>query len=153
MKTIVGALLLLLNLATLAPAAAASKATPAEAVAMTKRAIALIALHGHAKAFAEFADPANTAFHDRDLYVFVYDMHGVAVAHGVNPKLVGKNLRDMRDIDGKYIIRGFIGAAQSAAGNAWVEYKWPNPATNTVEPKSAYVERAGDLIVGAGVYK
>ncbi|PWF48461.1 cache domain-containing protein [Massilia glaciei] len=153
MKTALAALLLLLNFLTSPPAAAAPKGTPGEAVAMTKRAIALIASQGHAKAFAEFADPANAAFHDRDLYVFVYDMDGVAVAHGVNPKMVGKNLRDMRDIDGKYIIRGFIGAAQSPAGSAWVEYKWPNPATKTVEPKAACVERTGDLIVGAGVYK
>ena len=153
MKTILGAVLLCLTFLTLPPASAASKGTPAEAVAMTKRAVALIKANGTEQAFAQFADPANTSFHDRDLYVFVYDINGICLAHGINPKMVGKKLRDMRDGEGKYVIRGFIDTAASAAGNGWVEYKWPNPATDAIEPKAGYVERAGNLIVGSGIYK
>lgn len=124
-----------------------------EAVAMVKRAVAHMKKAGKAKAFADFADPANTQFHDRDLYIFVYDMDGTAVAHGNNPKMVGKNLVDMKDIDGKFIIRGFIDVAKSK-GSGWVDYKWPNPVTKNVEAKSSYVEKTEDnLIVGAGIYK
>jgi hypothetical protein len=43
--------------------------------------------------------------------------------------------------------------AASAAGNGWVEYKWPYPSTNAVEPKAGYVELAGNLTVGSGIYK
>lgn len=152
MKTSFGAALLCLMFLILPPASAA-QGTAAEAVAMTKRAVALIKASGKDKAFADIANPASTSFHDRDLYVFVYDLNGVCVAHGTNPKMVGKNLRDMRDRDGKYIIRGFIDVATSAAGSGWVEYQWPNPTTGMVEPKAGYVERAGELIVGAGIYK
>jgi cytochrome c len=154
MKTILGAALLCLTFLTSPFACAASgKGTPAEAVAMTKRAVALIKASGNEKAFAEFTNPANTSFHDRDLYVFVYDINGNCVAHGINPKMVGRKLLELRDGEGKYIVRGFIDAAASAAGNGWVEYKWPNPSTNTVETKAGYVERVGDLIVGSGIYK
>lgn len=152
MQTTFGAALLCLMFLILPPASAA-QGTPAEAIAMTKRAVASIKANGNEKAFADIANPANTSFHDRDLYVFVYDVNGVCVAHGANPKMVGKNLRDLRDRDGKYIVRNFIDVAASDAGSGWVEYQWPNPTTNMVEPKAAYVERAGNLIVGAGVYK
>jgi signal transduction histidine kinase len=40
-------------------------------------------------------------FHDRDLYPFVYDMNGVVVAHGAKADLVGKNLIDFKDQDGR----------------------------------------------------
>ncbi len=153
MKPILGSLLLCLTFLISPHTSATPRGLPAEAVAMTKNAIALIKANGVEKAFAEIADPANTIFHDRDLYIFVYDMNGNCLAHGVNPKMVGKNLRELRDRDGKYIIRTFIDTASSDAGKGWVEYKWPNPVSNAIEPKAAYVERAGSLIIGAGVYK
>jgi signal transduction histidine kinase len=134
-------------------ASAAEKGSADEAVAMTKKAAAYLKANGKDKAFAEFANPANKDFHDRDLYVYVYDMNGVSLAHGANPKMVGKNLLDMRDGDGKYIIKGFIDVANSAAGKGWVEYKWPNPVTKTVDPKAGYVEKVDGLIVGSGIYK
>ena len=33
-------------------------------------------------------------------------------------------------------------------GSGWLEYKWPNPQTNRIEPKLTYIERMGDYIVG-----
>ncbi|HJU99358.1 MAG TPA: cache domain-containing protein [Burkholderiaceae bacterium] len=153
MKTLFSCAVLGASLCMLAPAGAAEKATAAEAVAMTQKAIAYIKDHGKEKAFAEFANPANTTFHDRDLYVYVYDMKGVAVAHGVNPKMVGRNLLELRDGEGKYIVKSFIETASGPAGKGWVEYKWPNPITKQVDLKAGYVERSGDLIVGSGIYK
>jgi cytochrome c len=133
--------------------AADQKGNADEAVAMVKRAVAYLKANGKEKAFAEFANPANTQFHDRDLYLFVYDFNGVAVAHGNNPKMVGKNLFEMKDSDGTFIIKGFIDVAKTK-GKGWVDYKWPNPVTKAVEQKSSYVEKAeGDLIIGSGIYK
>jgi signal transduction histidine kinase len=135
-----------------APAYAADKGSANEAVAMVKKAVALIKSDGKEKAFAAFSDPANKDFHDRDLYIYVYDLNGVAVAHGVNPKLVGKNLLDMKDNEGKPMIQEMVKVAKEK-GNGWVDFKWPNPVTKAVESKSGYVERAGDLLVGSGIYK
>jgi len=144
-------------------AAAADRGSPDEAVAMVKKAVAYMKENGKEKAFAEFANPANKEFHDRDLYInkefhdrdlyiYVYDMKGNCIAHGNNPKMVGKNLLEMKDNSGKAIIKGFIDVANTK-GKGWVDYKWPNPVTKAVELKSGYVEKAEDVIVGSGVYK
>lgn len=134
------------------PAVAADKASPNEAVAMVKKAVALVKSEGKDKAFAAFADPANKDFHDRDLYLYVYDMNGVSLAHGANPKMVGKNLLNMKDNEGKPMIQEMVKVAKEK-GNGWVDYKWPNPVTKAVEAKSGYVERVDDFLIGSGVYK
>ena len=108
--------------------------------------------NGKEKAFAAFADKANPQFHDRDLYIFVYDLKGVNLSHGNNAKMVGKDLIDMKDTDGTFLIRKMIEVANTA-GKGWVDYKWPNPTTKQVEQKSSYVEKRDNLIVGSGIYK
>ncbi|CAN7525277.1 cache domain-containing protein [Pseudoduganella sp. LjRoot289] len=134
------------------PVYAAEKGSANEAVAMVKKAAALIKSDGKDAAFAAISDPANKDFHDRDLYIYVYDLNGVAVAHGVNPKLVGKNLIDMKDNEGKAMIQEMVKVAKEK-GSGWVDFKWPNPVTKAIEAKSGYVEKAGDLLVGSGIYK
>jgi signal transduction histidine kinase len=151
MKMFLGGIAISLGLLA-APVYAADKGSANEAVAMVKKAVALIKSDGKEKAFAAFSDPANKDFHDRDLYIYVYDLNGVAVAHGVNPKLVGKNLLDMKDNEGKPMIQEMVKVAKEK-GSGWVDFKWPNPVTKAVESKSGYVERAGDLLVGSGIYK
>jgi cytochrome c len=143
-----------LSLLTLPHAAlAADKGNADEAVAMVKKATALIKSAGKDKAFAAFADPANKDFHDRDLYIYVYDLQGVNLTHGNNPKMVGKNLIDLKDADGKSMVKSFVEIAKSPAGKGWVDFKWPNPVSKAVEQKSAYVERVDDMAVGSGIYK
>lgn len=135
------------------PAYAADKGSSNEAMAMVKKAAALIKSDGKEKAFAAFSDPANKDFHDRDLYIYAYDMNGVALAHGVNPKMVGKNLLDMKDNEGKAMIQEMVKVAKSK-GNGWVDFKWPNPVTKAIEAKSGYVEKVDDtMFVGSGIYK
>ena len=153
MKNFIRAMAIVMFASMFSPgAAAAERGSAEEAVAMVKKAIAFMKDNGKEKAFAEFANPANTTFHDRDLYIFVYDMNGNNVSHGNNPKMVGKNLLDMKDHDGKLIIRGFIEVANTK-DKGWVDYKWPNPVTKAVEQKSGYIEKVDNLIVGSGIYK
>src|SRR5882757_7350810 len=78
-----------------------SKGTAAEATAMVQKAIAHIKKVGREKAFADFNNKSG-AFTDRDLYVVVYDMTGKVLAHGANEKMIGKDVIDLRDNDGKY---------------------------------------------------
>jgi cytochrome c len=128
----------------------AAAATPKDdAVALVKKAVAYAKANGPDKAVAAFNDPAGS-FRKGELYVFVLDAQGVTVAH-VNPKMVGKNLINMKDSDGKEFQRAFI--EQSAKGPGWVDYKFSNPTTKQVEAKTSYVERAGDLTIGCGIYK
>ena len=132
---------------------AADHGTAPEAIAMVNKAAALIKSAGKEKAFAEIADPKNKEFHDRDLYVYVYDLNGVTLTHGNNPKMVGKNLLEIKDQEGKPMIKEMIALVKSPAGKGWVDFKWPNPVTKAVESKSGYVVRVDDMLVGSGVYK
>ena len=104
------------------------------------------------RGMAATLEKTTKAFHDRDLYPFIYDMSGRCVAHGARPALIGKNLIDLKDQDGKYLIRELIEIAKGP-GSGWVDYKWPNPLTNKIEDKSSYVEKMGDYFVGVGVYR
>lgn len=134
------------------PAAqAADKGTADEAVAMVKSAVKFLAANGKDKAFAAFSDPAG-AFVKGDLYVMVYDMEGNNKAHGSNAKLIGKNLLEIKDADNVFIVKNFIETAKTK-GKGWVDYKWPNKVTNTVDNKSTYVEKTGDILIGVGIYK
>ena len=107
---------------------------------------------GAEETFKAVNDKSNAAFHDRDLYPFIYDLKGVNVAHGARPALVGKNLISLKDQNGVYLIQEMISLAKGP-GSGWVDYKWPNPITDKIEDKSSYIEKMGDYFVGVGVYR
>jgi signal transduction histidine kinase len=131
---------------------AAEFGTRDEAVAMVKRVQKMFAEAGAEATFKAVDDKTNPAFHDRDLYPFIYDLDGVCVAHGARPALVGKNLISLKDQNGVYLIQEMISLAKGP-GNGWVDYKWPNPITNKIEDKSSYIEKMGNYFVGVGVYR
>ena len=139
-------------LALACPASAAEYGTKDEAVAMVKRVQDMFAKDGTDATFKAVSDKSTAEFHDRDLYPFVYDMNGICVAHGARPALIGKNLFDLKDQDGKYLIRELIDIA-NGPGSGWVNYKWPNPLSNKIEDKSSYIEKMGNYVVGVGVYR
>jgi len=96
---------------------------------------------------------AKSGFVDRDLYVFIYTLDGTCVANGQTPAVRNRNLLDMKDQDGKFLIQEFIKIAGTPPGHGWSDYRWSNPVTRTVEDKSAWIERMGDFLVGVGIYK
>ncbi|MFA5914309.1 MAG: cache domain-containing protein [Burkholderiales bacterium] len=130
-------------------ASAGERGTLDEAKAMVKKARAYMREQGTEKAFAEFSNPKGK-FHDRDLYIYVYDKKGKNVAHGANPRLIGKDLIDLRDTDGVYIVKGLLEVAQKGGGT--LNFKFVNPVSKTVDPKIGYAEMEGDYMVGSGVY-
>jgi cytochrome c len=131
-------------------APAGDKGTKDEAVAMVKKAIAFIKANGNDKAFAEISNRSGQ-FNDRDLYVVVYDLNAKCLAHGANPKMIGRDLIDNKDPDGKEYMKERAELMQKSP-TAWQNYKFRNPTSNQMEPKTMYLERFGDLIVGCGVY-
>lgn len=133
-------------------ASADQNGTKDEAVAMVKRVEAMFAKDGADATFKAVTDKSTAEFHDRDLYPFIYDLTGTCVAHGARPALIGKNLLDLKDQDGKYLIRAMLDIA-NGSGSGWVDYKWPNPLTNKIEDKTSYIEKMGNYFVGVGVYK
>lgn len=132
-------------------ALAAEKGSAEEAVSLVKKATTYIKANGVDKALNEFNNP-NGQFVDRDLYIAVFDMKGVNVAHGTNAKLVGKNLIELKDVDGKQFIKQWYEVV-AKSGSGWVDYKWTNPSTKAIEQKSTYVEKFGDYLVACGIYR
>jgi signal transduction histidine kinase len=127
------------------------RGTPAQAEAMVKKAIEFIKANGKEKAFEAFND-AKGKFVDGDLYVMVYDLTGKCVAHGANPKMIGKDLIDMKDADGKLFVKERVEMA-TAKGKGWQNYKWTNPTNKNIEAKTAYIQKLDDVIVCSGAYK
>jgi cytochrome c len=137
-----------------APApAAADHGTDAEAQEMVNKAIALIKTAGPEAAYKTFTEHPNGAFKDRDLYIFVYDFDGNCLAQGANAKMVGKNLIELRDVDGNELIKGEIQLVKTKGSGWYGPYKFSNPVTSKIEVKKSWCTRgAGDSMVCAGVY-
>ncbi len=122
-----------------------------EAEAMVARAVAHIKAVGVEKAYQDFTGRAP-GYADRDLYVVVYDLSGRVLAHGQNPKMVGKDLIDLRDPDGKQFVKERVDLARSQ-GKFWHDYKFTDPLTKKVLPKSTYCEKVDASAVCVGIYK
>ncbi len=132
-------------------AAATESATSAEAQAMIKKGLAFIKAHGKEKGFAEITNPAGQ-FRDRDLYLVVYGLDGVVHAHGANAKMVGKNLIGLKDLDGKEFVKERVELGKANASFTQ-DYKFTDPVTKKVLPKTMFCERLDDAVLCGGVYK
>jgi cytochrome c len=132
-------------------AAAADRANAKEAEAMVKKGVAHIKTAGRDRALADISNKKG-AFIDRDLYLVVYRMDGVNMAHGINEKMIGKNLIEMKDIDGKEYMKERVELAKSKSA-FWHDLKFVDPISKKIEPKQMYCERTDDLLVCGGVYK
>ncbi|MGH1460407.1 MAG: methyl-accepting chemotaxis protein [Neptuniibacter sp.] len=66
-----------------------------------------------------------------DGYIFVYKYDGTNLATRPKPQLKGKNLIDLKDKNGVYIIKELIDAAKKGGG--YVEYVWAKPSKNNAD--------------------
>lgn len=118
---------------------------------MVAKAVAHIKSAGKETAYADFT-AKKPEWKDRDLYVVVYDLKGNVRAHGSNAKMVGKELIDLKDADGKAFVKERVELAQSK-GKFWHDYKFTDPISKKILPKSMYCEKLDDTAVCAGIYK
>jgi len=130
---------------------AMARGTAKEAKAMLDKAVAYLKANGKDKAFPAF-DDMKGQFVKEDLYIYVLDPTGTVVSHGANHALIGKNLMDLKDTDGKKFIKAILDEA-NAKGKGTMDYKWTNPQSKKVEQKSIFFEKVGDLVVACGYYK
>jgi len=138
-----------LSLVIPAPASSAGEfGSRDDAVAMVKHIQDYYAQNG---AEATLKAITDKKFVDRDLYPFANSFDGVSAAHGANQAMVGKNMNDIKDPSGKFLVREIVRIAKED-GHGWVDYSWPNPVTKKIDNKSSYVERMGDYAIGVGVY-
>jgi len=133
-----------------AVAQAADEAGRQAVVAMVKRIQERVKTDGAERTFKAVADPSAKEFSESGLDPFVFDLNGKLLA-GATHALIGKNLIDIKDPDGKYPIRMMVDLAKGP-GSGWIEYKWVNPRTKKPQLKSSYIEKTGDYFIGAGIY-
>lgn len=150
MKKVLGLSIAILFLASVSAAMAQDKGTASEAKAMVKKAVAYMKEVGKEKAIAEFSNPKGKFIY-KDLYVFVIDMDGVELAHPFTPALIGKNLMNMKDADGKAYVKERTSIAKEK-GSGTIDYRWSNPHTKKVEKKQAYFEVVDNMIINCGYY-
>ncbi len=89
---------------------------------------------------------------DNGNYIFVYQYDGLNLATRPKPSIEGKNLIDLKDANGKPLVKDLINIAKK--GGDFYQYIWFNPATDNDEPKMSYaigLDKWGWL-VGTGVY-
>jgi cytochrome c len=149
-STVLSVALLIAAFAGGLPGAAGEWATKEDAIAMVQHAMAFITQHGPEKAYAEITKKTKR-FHDRGLYITVVDLEGKVLAHGQSRDLIGKNLINAKDPDGKLFIKERIELAHEQSA-FWHNYKWLNPTTKEIEPQETYCERLNDTVVCGAVY-
>lgn len=123
-------------------------ATPSRAVDLVKDGYEFLKKHGLTAAVQEFSSRQSDVFRYGDLYLVLWNMKGVVVAHGANLDSIGLNQYDLKDEDGKYYVREIIDKANKGGG--WVDFKLKNAF------QSIYVERvdlgSDNFVIGSGLY-
>jgi cytochrome c len=144
-------LLAALSLACSVAVAADGGATADQATAMVKKGVAFIKANGSEKGYAEITSKTSQ-FKQQDLYLVVYGLDGTVHAHGANEKMVGRNLIELKDVDGKAFVKERVEMAKASA-TFWQDYKFTNPESKKIEPKTMYCERLEQTVVCGGIYK
>lgn len=124
---------------------------PADAIAMVDKGLAYMQKNGK-DALVQEINSKNPEFINGSIYLYLRGLDGVVIAHPINPKLVGKNMLDLPDADGKYYRKDIIALAKSK-GKGWVDYRYNNPVSKQIENKTTYILRNNDVILEAGIYK
>jgi cytochrome c len=134
-------------------AVAQQSGTAAEARAMLDRGVAALKANPTA-AVAAFNDKNNKDYHDRDLYVFCYNMtDGKFIAHP-NSALMGTDVRALKmgdDALGQRIFDAIKNAPEGTVST--VDYKFAKPGTTEAVPKQSFVIRVANEGCGVGYYK
>ena len=131
---------------------AAVEPTEKDAIAMAERGAAFMKAHGKEEMMKKIT-AKDPDYVQGSLYVDMRDIKtGIVLAHPINPSIVGKDLTDVPDANGKKYRREIIELAQKQ-GKGWVDYQYKNPTTGKIEPKTTYILRVNDVVLEAGIYK
>ena len=130
-------------------AGSSGRGSAAEARAMLERAVGAVKAN-EPKALAEFT-AGSQGFRDHDLYVFCARLDGTVDAH-IDPVQIGRNIKDIYDINGVAFGQEMLAIAQDGQVKA-INYEWPEPASRTPVEKVTFFTKVADQVCGVGYYK
>ena len=113
-------------------------------------AIALYESAGKEETLARIANPEGQFIWGKR-YIFALDLEGNLLAHPFSKQLVGKNLTDLRDSEGKSFIRKLLATAKTR-GYGFADYMWPVPDSKEELHKTVFFERVDGMVLCSGFY-
>lgn len=132
--------------------ALAAEPTEKDAIAMAERGAAMVKAKGKEEVMKRIT-AKDPDFVQGSLYIDMRDVKtGIVLAHPYNPSIVGKDLTDVPDANGKKYRREIIELA-AAKGKGWVDYQYKNPTSGKIEPKTTFIQRVDDVVLEVGIYK
>jgi cytochrome c len=127
--------------------------TAEEAGAMLGRAVSALKSN-EATALSEFNDPNNKDFHERDLYVFCYDLSDGKITAYESPALLNIDVRTLALKDDPIGKRAYEALQTAPEGSVvTIDYKFPKPGTTEPVPKQTLETRIGNQGCGVTYYK
>jgi methyl-accepting chemotaxis protein len=121
-----------------------------EAKAMVESALAHHKAVGHEAAMNDFVE-GNPQWHKGlTMYLVAVQYDGQMLAHTMNRKIVGKNMLEARDAQGKPFIQEIIRSIK-ATGSATVEAAWTNPQTKKIDDAVVYAKQLNGMDAYVGV--
>jgi hypothetical protein len=138
---------------TVASIAAQELGTVDEAKAMLDRAIAALKSDA-SSALSQFNDPSDQQFHDRDLYVFCFDVADGKITADSSNGVRGIDIRTLKLKDDPMGQRAYD-TIQSAPRESirTMDYSFPKPGTTEPSPKQFLETRVGDQGCGVAYYR
>lgn len=106
---------------------------------------------GRTKAIDVFSDREGD-FSKGEFYVILTELDGTHIAH-INRGLIGRNLWNLKDLDGDYIVRGQVDAGKSNPQGGWTSYLWTEPTSKKVKRKHTFVRIHDNIGFMSGFYE
>jgi cytochrome c len=132
--------------------ALAAEPTEQDAIALVEKGVAFMKAQGKDELIKRI-NAKDPAFYHGSLYLHMREAkNSVMLAHPANPALIGKDLTEVPDTNGKKYRVEIIQLA-ATKGKGWVDYTYRNPENGKIEPKTTYLQRVGDIVLEAGIYK
>jgi hypothetical protein len=138
---------------TVASVSAQQLGTEEQARAMLDRAISALKSN-EATALSEFNDPNYKQFHERDLYVFCYDVSDGKITAYESPALLNLDVRTLALKDDPIGKRAYEAIQNAQEGNiVTIDYKFPKPGMTEPVSKQTLETRISNQSCGVTYYK